>query len=169
VSSLARQLSTDRGERWSEQPQRRPGIRARIRVWFRRASLDGLLAKGVTPAESPELAHRAMQLTRARHRRALAKSLEEALSVAQGERRWRTACPPLATRDVRASRSELIQLAQVLRENRDVYASGVALTQRLLTDGTGPLYLYGRDDELWHAARDALAALDGRIPLARSS
>jgi hypothetical protein len=72
-------------------------------------------------------------------------------------------------RDVRASRSELIHLAQVLRENRDVYASGVALTQRLLTDGMGPLYIYGLEDELWHAARDAIAALDGRIPLARSA
>jgi hypothetical protein len=141
----------------------------RVRTGLRRASLDRLLAEGVTPAESPELGLRALQLTRARHRRALAKSLEEVVSVAQGERRWRTASPPLARRDVRASRSELIQLAQVLRENRDVYASGVALTQRLLTDGMSPLYVYGRDDELWHAARDAIAALDGATPLARSA
>jgi hypothetical protein len=33
----------------------------------------------------------------------------------------------------------------------------------------GPLYIYGLEDELWHAARDAIAALDGRIPLARSA
>jgi hypothetical protein len=110
-----------------------------------------------------------MQLTRARHRRALANSLEEVVRIAHADRPWRTAAPSLATRDVRASRSVLIQLAQVLRENRDVYASGVALAQRLLTDGTGPLYRCGRDDELWHSARNAIAALDGRIPLARSS
>jgi hypothetical protein len=110
-----------------------------------------------------------VQLTGSRHRRALARSLEEAVSLAHVERPWRTASPPLATRDVRAARAELIQLAQVLRENRDVYASGVALAERLLTDGSGPLYRYGLDDALWHAARDAIAALDGRIPSARSA
>jgi hypothetical protein len=91
------------------------------------------------------------------------------VSIAQRRRRVRAAAPPLATRDIRTSRSGLLELAQTLRENRDVYASGVALAQRLLTDGSGPLYVYGLDDELWHAARDAIAALDGRIPWARSS
>jgi hypothetical protein len=110
-----------------------------------------------------------MQVTRRRHRRALASNLEEVVSIAQGQRRVRAAAPPLATRDVRASSSVLLELAQTLRENRDVYASGVALAQHLLTDGSSPLYVYGRADELWHAARDAIAALDGRIPWARSS
>jgi hypothetical protein len=140
-----------------------------VRTGLRRASLDRLLAQGVTPAESPELALRALQLTRARHRRSLADSLEEVVGVAQGERRGRSASPSLATRDIRASSPVLLQLARVLREDRDVYASGVALTQRLLTDGMGPLYVYGLDDELWHAARDAVAALDGRTPIARTA
>jgi hypothetical protein len=133
---------------------------------MRRGRLDRLLAAGVTPAGSPELALRALQLTRARHRRVLADSLEEIVRMAHGEGRRRGTSPSLATRDIRASRSALLQLAQVLRENRDVYASGVALAQRLLTDGTGPLYGHGLDDELWHATRDAIAALDGRIPQA---
>jgi hypothetical protein len=110
-----------------------------------------------------------MQLTRARYRRALASNLEQVVSIARGRRRARAAAPPLATRDIRASSSVLLELAQTLRENRDVYASGVALAQHLLTDGSGPLYVCGLDDELWHATPDAIAARDGRIPLARSS
>jgi hypothetical protein len=110
-----------------------------------------------------------MQLTRPRHRRALASNLEEVVSIAQGRRRGRAAAPPLAIGDIRASSSLLLELAQTLRENRDVYASGVALAQHLLTDGSGPLYVYGLDDELRHATCDAIAALNGRIPQARSA
>jgi hypothetical protein len=110
-----------------------------------------------------------MQLTRPRHRRALASNLEEVVSIAHGRRRGRAAAPPLAISDIRASSSLLLELAQTLRENRDVYASGVALAQHLLTDGSGPLYVYGLDGELCHATCDAIAALNGRIPQARSA
>jgi hypothetical protein len=166
VSSLTRQLSNDRLEPWRQRSQTTRGVRVRVSVWMRRGRLDRLLAAGVTPAESPELALRALQLTRARHRRGLADSLEEVVRIAQGEAGRRNTSPALASRDIRASRSALLQLAHVLRENRDVYASGVALAGRLLTDGTGPLYVTGLDDELWRATRDAIAALDGRIPQA---
>jgi hypothetical protein len=166
VSSVTRQLPSDRVHRRS--PRTSPSIPVRGRAWLRRARLDRLLAQGTSPGESPELALRAIQLTRPRHRRALASNLEEVVSIAQGRRHGRAAAPPLATRDIRASSSVLLELAQTLRENRDVYASGVALAQHLLTDGSGPLYVYGLDDELWHAGRDAIAALGGSIPQAPS-
>jgi hypothetical protein len=48
------------------------------------------------------------------------------------------------------------------RSHTVVNASGVVLAQRLLTDGTGPLYIEARNDELWRAAREASAALEAR-------
>jgi hypothetical protein len=119
-----------------------------------------MLAASSTPDESFELALRARQLGRERHRRRLAASLEEVVRIAQEGGPTRTARPPLARRDVRASSAALLQLAQVLRHER-VNVKGVVLAERLLTDGAGPLYVYGHDDQLWHAAREATAALDG--------
>ncbi|HLL92465.1 MAG TPA: hypothetical protein VK252_05950 [Solirubrobacteraceae bacterium] len=139
---------------------RRPStIGLRLRVYCRRRRLDEMLADGASPKASPELTLRAGQLTGERHRRALADSLEAVVATAQGSIRGRSATPPLARRDVRAASAALIGLARDLREDANVDSRGVALTQRLLTDGTGPIYIYGPNDALWHAAREATAAL----------
>jgi hypothetical protein len=143
----------------SARPRAGSAIGLRIRVFLRRGRLDTMLAGGAAADQSPELALRASQLTSERNRNALADSLEGVARVAHGTARRRTASPPLASRDVRACSGQLMDLARLLRARPEVGASGVALTQRLLTDGSGPLYIYGQNDALWRAVRDAGAAL----------
>jgi hypothetical protein len=161
MSSFTPPLSANRAEQRVKNPYRPSGIGLRFRVFLRRARLDAMLGDGISREQSPELSLRASQLTRRRQRRAVANSLEEVLRTAQGDGPRRTACPPLARRDIRACRAALLQLAQVLREESEADATGVVLARRLLMDGTSPLYVYGRDDELWHSARRASAALEG--------
>jgi hypothetical protein len=160
MSPLSPAISANRSERWLEDPCR-PPIGLRIRVFLRRARLDALLGDRASVEESPELALRASQLTRMRQRRSVADSLEEVLRTAEGDGPRRTASPPLARRDIRASRAALLQLAQGLREEGEVDVTGVVLARQLLTDGSSPLYVYGRQDQLWLQTRRASAALEG--------
>ena len=133
----------------------------RVRVLWARGRLDGMLARGADPGPSPELALRAAQLTARRHRAALADSLEDVVHTAEGRRSTRSARPPLASREVRAARAALLGIAFQLRQDAEVHPAGVVLAQRLITDGSGPLYIHAQHDGLWHAARDAAAALAG--------
>jgi hypothetical protein len=162
MSSTTHHLSAEHAGRLNHL-HRESGFGLRARVYFRRARLDGLLAEGASPQESPEPAIRASQLTSMRLRGQLADSLEKVVRIARGKSPTRTACPPLARADIRACTAALLQLALGLREDGEVNVTGVVLAQRLLTDGTGPLYVYGRDDELWHATRRASAALEGYV------
>ncbi len=139
--------------------RRRPPRGVRIRVFLHRGRLDRLLAEGVDPTCTPELSSRARQITRASYRRTLADSLDELLSVAEGRGPRVSAAPPLASRDIRACRAALLELSGALRDSSNVLPAGVALIQRLLTDGTGPLYLESHHDALWQALRSASAAL----------
>lgn len=136
------------------------GPRTRLRVLLSRTRLDTLLAQGADPAASAELALRARQLTDAAHRRALADSIEDAIGIADGSSRRLGTAPPLANHEVRAARASLLRLAGDLRDCDRSRAQGVALAQRLLTDGAGPLYVESHGhDALWHAARRASEAI----------
>jgi len=134
-------------------------IGLRMRVMLHRGRLDAMLAAGSRCGESPELALRARQLGNPRNRRVLADSLEEIVRAAHGRGARRSSRPALASRDVRATSVQLLELARELRDCPQVEPAGVALAQRLLTNGTGPLYVYGRNDALWRAVCDAKAAL----------
>jgi hypothetical protein len=162
MSSMTHQLAADRPD--ASAAERAPRAWLRIRVVLRRARLQRMLADGASPDDSPELALRAAQIVGKRNRIALADSLEDVLHRSASGRRRRSSSPSLATRDVRACSAPLLGLALLLRSDGQVGVRGVALTQRLLSDGTGPLYVYGRDDQLWRALREASAALDGRAP-----
>jgi hypothetical protein len=115
-------------------PRGRPRTRigVHLRVLSHRTRFDEELLGGVDPASTPELRLRARQLTAQRHRRALADSLKDA--VLSSER----GTAPRFSASVPVGRAE-----------------------RLLTDGNGPLYVRSEHDALWHAAREASAALDG--------
>ena len=54
-------------------------------------------------------------------------------------------------------------MARALREEPVVAARGVVLARRLLTDGSGPLYVESGDSTLRHAAAETLTALDQRV------
>jgi hypothetical protein len=131
----------------------------RTRVLLHRGRLDAQLAGGAAAHERPELALRAGQLTSERNRRELAETIERLVRVAHGTAARRSSSPPLARRDVCACSRQLMDLARLLRARPEVSASGVVLIERLITDGTGPLYVYGENDALWQAVCDAGVAL----------
>jgi hypothetical protein len=118
--------------------------------------LDGALIAGADPAGSALLAARAALLTSARMRGSLADSLHGLVRAAQGpQRRW-WALGSRAT--VLANASELDGLAMLLASETPLYAQGLALLNRLLTDGTGPAY-HGDATALSRALADARTAL----------
>jgi hypothetical protein len=137
-----------------------PKLGARLRARLNSSQLDRRLADGADPAESPELTLRARRLTGRTYRSRLADSLDEAVRVAERREVRVSAVPPLAAREVRASRASLIELALALRGGGPVAPAGVALAERLLIDGSGPLYVTSGHDALWLAARRATVALE---------
>lgn len=144
--------------------RRRTPIGLQARVLLHRSRLDGELLKGIDPARSPELQLRARQLTAGRHRRALADSLQEVMRSSERSTSPRiSAAVPVVRAEVRAARAALLDLECSLRREGEVRPAGVVLAARLLTDGSGPLYVRSEHDALWHAAREACAALDGRV------
>jgi len=159
MSSLTPHISSPADARALRRPRQSMAIGLRLRVFLRQGSLDEMLAAGADPSERPELSLRALQLTSRRHRHALADGLEKAIKIAEIGGRRLTASPPLARRDVRSCRASLLGLVRDLRSGSEVHPAGVARVHRLLTDGTSPLYECRRDDELWHAVRDATYAL----------
>jgi hypothetical protein len=145
----------------------------RLRPWHRMLArgladrLDRQLADGVRPEANAVLAARAMLLTSAAHRRALAASLQRMLAASvatQGQAQVRTrprlvaarssagvAWPPhmLGRPDLIAtSAAELAGLAGSLAEPGPVPARGVAMVSQLLADGGGPLYRAGCPGDL---------------------
>jgi hypothetical protein len=135
----------------------------RLRPWHRwlarglAARLDRELADGARPEASAILAARAMFLTSAGFRRALATSLRRILATAVSpDARPRpsaagVAYPPhvqLRRDRIARSASELAGLAGFLAGQGPVPAQGVAMVSQLLTDGGGPLYRAGSRDDL---------------------
>ncbi len=160
MSSQHLHLSAHGTRRGSADKRRSHPLAVRVCVLCRWRRLDEMIAQGADPRESPELSRRAAQLTRKRHRGVIADSLEEVILLARnGTGAMRSARAPIARHEVRAAAPALLELARDLRECPEVEPRGVVLAGRLLTDGTGPLYVYGQNDALWRAVREADAAL----------
>jgi hypothetical protein len=138
-----------------------PGRFAALLARVRSASLDGALIVGADPADSPQLAARALELTSPRCRAALADGLER---LSQAARRPSSKLRVRPRRGVaQTNESRLRELAGVLRGPAPLYARGLALLNRLLVDGTGPAYV-GDADALASCLARARAALDGDAP-----
>ena len=154
----------------------------RVSPWHRllarvlAASLDRQLADVLlTPTRiyaRAVLAARAMVLTSAGYRRALAASLRRMLaaSVAPGSRPLsltpaRSAGAaihpyvPLRRDRIAGAAEELAGLAECLTARRPVPARGVALVSQLLADGGGPLYRAASGDDLGARLERAAQAL----------
>ena len=135
----------------------------RLRPWHRwlarglATRLDRQLADGARPEASAILAARAMFLTSAGFRRALASNLRRILATSVSP----DALPRLSAagvahpphvqlrRDrIARSASELAGLAGFLAGQGPVPAQGVAMVSQLLADGGGPLYRAGSRDDL---------------------
>ena len=129
----------------------------RLRVLWSQHSLDATLIAGIDPASDPALALRAGQLRSTRHRRRLAASVDALVRAADEPRSGATAAVPVVREQVREARDSLTQLAGLLRRAEGVQPRGLAMVQRLLTDGGSVLY----DDTSRGAAElQVRAALD---------
>ena len=137
-----------------------PTLSVRGRVFLQRASLAGRLAAGASPSDSPELARRAEQLRSPRNRRILATSLEGVIDAAEEPPRPYSSSVPLRRAAILEERAGLIGLAAELRDTgTPVNVRGVALVDKLLSDGGSPLYTESPDETLEGAIGHARAAL----------
>jgi hypothetical protein len=134
-----------------------PGLTARLAARIRGHSLDRALIEGADPAATEELAARAARLTSRSMRREVARGLDRlARDEREGGRRWRLRPFRAAAA---ANATELQALAARLREPGPLYARGIAMLSRLLTEGTGPAYSDRRGDLLGRRLREARVAM----------
>jgi hypothetical protein len=97
-----------------------------------------------------------------RRRARLASALEAAVEKAEHPAPAVSSAVPVRRTAVRGARSELLDLAERLRQPRPVDPAGVRLARELLTDGASPLYVGNGDTvQLREWARHALRTLDG--------
>jgi hypothetical protein len=112
-----------------------------LRVLWSHWSLDARLAAGIDPASDPALILRAGQLRSARHRRRLAVSVERLAGEADAAQApGFTSAVPVVREQVADARDSLLFLAHLLRRAERVRPVGIAMVQRLLTDGGSVLY-----------------------------
>lgn len=116
---------------------------------------------GLAP-DRPGLRARMGSWRRTRRRVALAAGLERAASEPWRSRGLTCAVPADAPA-VRLARVDLLALAAMLRGTQRVAPAGLAIVERLLCDGTSPLYRPRWPGELRDAALAARAALEGRV------
>src|SRR5689334_7088413 len=138
---------------------------APVRSWEARRALRGARRRAdeelaATRLPPPRLAWRAAELVADENRIDLARSLTGVVHAA--DERLLPAASPIARSAVRACRPQLLAIAARLFEvSKSVSARGVLLVERLLTDGSGPLYGRGDEERLLKAATNILLALDG--------
>jgi hypothetical protein len=136
-------------------PVRSWETRRALRAARRRAD-DELLASRLA---SPRLAWRTTELVAEANRNELGRSLIDVVHAAD-ERLLPTATP-IHRGAVRECRAELLELAARLYDSRPVTARGVLLVERLVHDGTGPLYGTTDAQRLARDIEVARRALDG--------
>lgn len=137
------------------------GIKLRLTVTARRATLTRQLAAGVDPASTPELALRASQLTSRRGRRQMARTLRR--TVTEARRPALTRAPlSIVNRYAVLEAADAVQATIARLASPDpVCAMGMARLERLVTDGvSSPLYDHARRDALGHQLLLARAKLD---------
>lgn len=135
----------------------RPGLPTRLAARAFGGALDRALIHGANPASSPRLEARAALLTSQATRAELADCLDLLLARAKQPPRRRLAL--LRHDSILANSGLLRELASLLREPVPLYARGIAMLHRLVTDGTSPVYA-GRDGTaLESELRKARAAL----------
>ena len=129
----------------------------RLRVGVHHDSLDDALARGADPA-SPQLAMRAAQLERPRHRRTLARTLRRAVDEATGPRAAaRPSAVVIARTQVLAHANDVLELAVRLDCPHPAHPTGIAIAEQLVTDAAeSPLYVEEGRFALDDACRQAV-------------
>src|SRR5689334_5920236 len=138
---------------------------APVRSWEARRALRDARRRAdeelaTTRLPPPRLAWRAAELVADENRIGLARSLTDVVHAA--DERLLPAASPIARAAVRECRPQLLAIAARLFDTSEpVPARGVLLVDRLLTNGSGPLYGHGDAERLHVAATDILAVLGG--------
>ncbi|HEY6963398.1 MAG TPA: hypothetical protein VI408_16055 [Gaiellaceae bacterium] len=141
-------------------------LRSPVKGWEARRALRTARRRAdeeiaATRLPPPRLAWRTAELVADENRVALARSLTDVVHAAD-ERLLPTATP-IARGAVRDVRPQLLEVASLLYDmSRPVTPRGVLMVERLLTDGTGPLYGETTTERLRAAVERALAALGGQ-------
>jgi hypothetical protein len=124
----------------------RASLSARINARLRAAKFDHLLAVGVpAPAGSALAVHHA-RLTSAAEREAVARSLRQAVYQARVGAAPLSPRIPVQANNIAEAEELIDKITLRLHAPRTVSARGMARLRRLLSDGGGPLYRYGRGD-----------------------
>jgi hypothetical protein len=115
------------------------GLWLHVLTRWRASDLDRRLANGADPMESDELSLRAGQLGSVGTRSRLAATLRAAVETADGRH------PPLiSTRlrcpEIRENKELLLAIAERLRSGDSVGVEGLAMTARLVSDRSSPMY-----------------------------
>ena len=141
--------------RWTAAP--RPSLVARVVARVRADKFDHQLAVGVpAPAGSALAAHQA-RLTSTAEREAIARSLRQAVSDANSGAVFSSRIP-VHPRNIAAAEVLIDMITLRLHSPQPVSARGMARLRRVLSDGSGPFYWYGKGD-LAGRLGAALAAL----------
>jgi hypothetical protein len=136
-------------------------VTLRLRVAFRRVALTRQLADGADLTGTPELALHARQLTTARSRQRLARTLRSAVTEARRPVLTRGRSTIVSRRAVLKAVDELDLLAKRLHSPAPVTPRGMALVDRLVTDGEwSPLYGSADPDALRRLVIVTTTALD---------
>ena len=134
--------------------------RDRLTVRGRASGLDRALAAGTPPEASVPLALHADRLVRPCNRRQVAGNLDHVLAEVRASGRPGHPAVPLRRQQIIEAQAELAETACRLRNPGPVAAQGVAMLRLLLSDGQGPLYGPGRDEDLTVVLRRCRMALD---------
>jgi hypothetical protein len=127
-------------------PTVRASLAARFIAWLRAGKFDDLLAVGVpAPAGSALAVHQA-RLTSATEREAVARTLRQAVHEAHPAGALLSPRIPVHPNNIAAAEELIDRITLRLHSPRPVSARGMARLRRLLSDGCGPLYRYGRGD-----------------------
>lgn len=133
----------------------RASLRARLVAWWHGAAFDDALAAGADPQSDVRLAAHAARLARPHCIDALADGLERAVADAERPRRALSAAVPVRASEVVDNRHELLALAALLRSTPQPSPRALALTRRLLIDGSSPLFAADASPSLRDAVREA--------------
>lgn len=136
----------------------RPSVVARLVARLRSGHLDRMIAVGVpAPLGSAQAAHET-RLTSSAERESIARSLRSTVTDARGRGVLLSSTLPLHVPNITAAEDVIDAVTLRLHSPRPVNARGMARLRQILSDGTGPLYRYGRGD-LRGRLGAALAAL----------
>jgi hypothetical protein len=124
----------------------RPSLAARASARLRAHQLDRLLAVGVSAPPGSALAVHQARLTSVAEREAIARALRRAVRDAHAGGAPRSSRVPLHPNNIAAAEDLIDAITRRLHSPRPVGACGMARLRVVLSDGSGPLYRFGRGD-----------------------